>query len=401
MARRRQADGRALERTKSAGRASGRAGCPDNIVDFPAPSTDSVPLPAPPAPLGGFIFFLIWLLRLSILGAGLGAIIGTVLAIVRPQQHFLVEATPVAPALTAPTAGSPADSPLALQPTHKLLPLREQFATLAAARPQLTPGAYVIDLNTGEYLNLRGEERFSAASTIAVPILVALFQAVEAEAVALDEGLAMRPDLIDRIDAGSNASPDRPPNRQYSVLEAAEQAIITGDNAAANLLIDRLGGIAALNARFREWGLEHTTIRNLLPDLSGTNTTSPQDLAKLVAMVERGHLVGPQSRGRILAIMRQTQTQAFLPPELAAGATIAYKTGDIGSMVGDIGLIDMPSGKRYIAAVLVERPHNDPHARELIRAYARAAHRYFASILPKTDGFTTLTSEETATVPVE
>jgi len=352
-----------------------------NVVDFPAPPTISSGSPLQPAP-NGFFFFSIWFLRLSILGVGLGAILGTVLAIARPQHVGSLEenSVPSPPVLVA-TESAP---PPALQPTQELARLQQQFTALADARPQLTPGAYFIDPDTGEYLSLRGEDSFAAASTIKVPILVALFQAIDAGQVTLDEKLTMRPDLIA---TGSGALQYQPPNSQYAVLDLAEKTIISSDNTATNLLLDRLGGAEVLNAKFQDWGLEQTVIRNLLPDLSGTNTTSPQDLVKLMALLEGDRLVKPESRERILAIMRRTKTRTLLPQGLGEGATIAHKTGDIGSMVGDVGAIVLPSGKRYFAAVLVTRPHNDRSAQELIRAYSRAAYQHFASVPPKTGGF--------------
>jgi beta-lactamase class A len=57
-------------------------------------------------------------------------------------------------------------------------------------------------------------------------------------------------------------------------------------------------------------------------------------------------------------------------------AVISHKTGDIGSSLGDAGLIDMPNGKRYVAAVMVKRPHNDPQARELIQKISREIYQY-------------------------
>lgn len=375
-----------------------RGECSDNnVVDFPTSSATSIPAATPP--LAGFAFFLVWLLRLAILGAGLGAIIGTILAIVEPQEPQIgrraVSGAPIEAEAEITAEATPGEALPALQPTHKLASLHEQFVTLAAAQPQLVPGAYLIDLNTGEYLNLRGGESFPAAGTIKFPILVALFQAVEAGTVTPDERLTLRSDLVS---GGFGSLQYQPPNSTHSVLEVAEKMAIESDNTATNLLIDRLGGAADLNRQFQEWGLEQTTIRNLLPDLAGTNETSPQDLVKLMAMLDRGRLVGRESQEQILGMMQRAQAQPLLARGLGEGATIAHKTGDIGAMLGDVGAIELPSGKRYLAAVLVGRPHNDRSAQELIRAYSQAAYRHFVSAPPRTGEFTAPTTPN-ATAP--
>jgi beta-lactamase class A len=76
-------------------------------------------------------------------------------------------------------------------------------------------------------------------------------------------------------------------------------------------------------------------------------------------------------------ILRQTETKTLLPRGLGDGARIAHKTGDIGSVVGDAGIVDMPNGKRYIIAALVKRPNNDQRANEMIRNISRAVYESF------------------------
>jgi hypothetical protein len=78
--------------------------------------------------------------------------------------------------------------------------------------------------------------------------------------------------------------------------------------------------------------------------------------------ISQGELVSMRSRDRVLDIMRGTVNRSQLPQGLGKGATIAHKTGDIGGLIGDVGLIDMPNGKRYSLTVLVKRSFNDDSA---------------------------------------
>lgn len=317
----------------------------------------------------------VWFLRLAILGVGLGAIVGTVLALVAPGIYLSQESlstSPVAAETVEPELPEPEPPVLVLG--QEVGQLKSKFQALAAQRPQLQPGALFVDLDTGAYVDLGSSTVFSAASTIKVPILVAFFQAVDEGQVRLDEMLTMTPELIG---GGAGAMQYQKPGTQYTALYTATKMIEISDNTATNMIIARLGGAEVLNAKFRDWGLENTVIRNPLPDLKGTNTTTPYELVKLMAQIERGKLVSPRSRDRVLDIMYKTVTNTLLPRGLGEGAKIAHKTGDIGSTVGDVGLIDMPSGKRYLAAVLVNRPHNNPQAQELIRAYSGEVYRYF------------------------
>jgi beta-lactamase class A len=239
---------------------------------------------------------------------------------------------------------------------------------------------FVLNTATGEYLDLNGTSIFAAASMIKVPVLIALLQEVDAGKVRLDESLTMK--AVD-VATGSGEMQYQDPGTRYTVLETASKMITISDNTATNMLIARLGGIEVLNQRFRQWGLTSTTLRNLLPDLTGTNTTTPKELAELLARVSQGDLLSMQSRDRLFAIMQQTETNTLLPAGLGEGATIAHKTGDIASMVGDVGLIDTPNGDRYIATIMVQRPQNDPRAQELIRQISKATYDFI--IKPQTE----------------
>ncbi len=316
-------------------------------------------------------------LRLLILGVGIGAIAGTLLSVLDPTSRLTAEHSPTASVeeTQQEQANTTAVVPLsALKLSQEIMPLKTVVQQLAAKNTKLTPGVFFVDLDNGAYLDLNGASTFAAASMIKFPILVAFFQDVDAGKIRLDEILTLQKHLIG---SGSGDMQYQPLGTKFTTLETATKMITISDNTATNMLIHRLGGVAALNQRFQRWGLTVTEIRNSLPDLSGTNTTSPKDLADLMALVNQGDLMSLRSRDRLLDIMRRTRTNTLLPAGLGKGATIAHKTGDIGSLVGDVGLVDMPSGKRYIAVAMIRRPHNDSKAKELIRQVSRAAYQEF------------------------
>lgn len=332
--------------------------------------------------------------RLLILGVGIGAIAGTVLSAWDPatrqmagaanKESILLQQSAVGAIGKAPGQKSPAQSETAmgtavgtsvLTLNQEIPSLKAQVQALVTQNSKLNPGVFLVELDTGAYLDWSGNETFPAASTIKVPILVAFFQDVDAGKIRLDEPLTLEKNLIG---SGSGDLQYKKLGTKYTALEVATKMIAISDNTATNMLIHRLGGVEALNQRFQSWGLTTTVIHNALPDLEGTNTTSPKELATVMAMVNQGNVVSVPSRDRILHIMQQTVTDSLLPRGLGKGASIAHKTGDIGSAIADVGLIDMPTGKRYIAAVMVQRPHNDGSASELIRQISRAAYQHFS-----------------------
>ncbi|MDX2216738.1 MAG: serine hydrolase [Oculatellaceae cyanobacterium bins.114] len=330
---------------------------------------------------------LLYVTRLLILGIGVGAIAGTILSVWNPASRERPDSQPVAgsPLNSAENISNPGMSrdltpgaisplPVALKLNQPIAPLATTVQSLTAQYPGLSPGVFLVDLDTGAYLDLNGGSIFSAASTIKVPILVAFLQDVDAGKIRLDEMLTMQ--QAD-VTSGSGELQDQPVGSQYTALDVAIKMITISDNTATNMLITRLGGAEALNQRFRTWGLTSTQIRRPLADLEGRNTTSPKDLTGLLALVSQGDLLSLRSRDRMFDIMQGTQANSLLPSALEPGATIAHKTGTIDTMVGDTGIVDMPNGKRFIITVVVQRPVDDERASDLIRQISREVYQYF------------------------
>ncbi|MBD2179666.1 serine hydrolase [Planktothrix sp. FACHB-1375] len=358
------------------------------IISSVHPSRNPVKSGSLPQQRRNFPSTLVYGTRLLILGIGLGVVVGTMLSIWNPvnRQPGGVSSTPnpshnsnVVADISLKPASTLGDNLMTLRLTQEIPPLRNAIQSLMTEYSQLAPAIFILDLDTGTYLDWKATSPLAAASTIKVPILVAFFQDVDAGKIRLDEELTLREE--DRAD-GSGKMQYKQPGTKFRALETATQMIINSDNSATNMLIARLGGSQVLNQRFREWGLTATEIRNKLPDIEGTNTTSAKELATLMARVNQGQLVSLRSRDRLLDIMRRTVNNSLLPRGLGKEATIAHKTGNIGSMLADVGLIDLPSGKRYIASVMVQRPRNDTRATQLINKISRVTYQYFSKPIP-------------------
>lgn len=324
---------------------------------------------------------LLYATRLLILGVGIAVICGTMLSVVngvRSSANVSDPASATAEGQKNPGEGdsnsATAAIPVTLQLDRELGALKTQIQVLATENPNLTAGIFLVDLDTGSYLNFNGDVSFASASTIKVPILVAFFQAVDEGKVKLDQMLTLGEE---HIAGGSGEMQDDSPGTKYSALEVARKMIVVSDNTATNMMIELLGGAEALNQQFANWGLSATAIRNKLPDLEGTNTTSPKDLINIMAQVDRGNIVSVKSRDRILQIMRQTQNDSLLPKGLGPGATIAHKTGNINLMLADAGMVDLPNNKRYVVAVMVKHSaETEKAAGSLIRDISRISYRY-------------------------
>ena len=320
----------------------------------------------------------LYIIRLAILGIGVAAIAGTLLSVFSPSNVTSNSGgeTTTATAQRGNNAsalpGQGATTITAIQPSSELTRLKAQLDQLATLTPGLTPGVYAFDIDSGRYVDLSGTQAVAAASTIKVPILVAFLQQVDAGNLALNQSVVL---AEQHLAGGSGTLANDAIGSEYTALDVATRMIIHSDNTATNMLIEALGGQEALNQQFTTWGLESTVLRNPLPDLEGTNTTSTRDLALLMALTDQGDLLSRRSRERLFSIMQRTVNRSLIAFSLTDGSLVANKTGDLAMALGDVALVDTPNGNRYALAVMVQRPNNDGRASELIRRITETVHR--------------------------
>ena len=334
----------------------------------------------------------LYVLRIGVMGVGIGAIAGTTLTIINPQD--ILAAYTKASQLIKPSSEEKSEKSEKPEKPEKLTPktsasvpvskeltgLQEKIQKIDAKYPNVKPQAWFIDLDNGSYVTYNGTQPVPAASTIKIPVLVAFFEEVDKGNIHLDQMLTMTKDVMV---SGSGDMQYMGINKKFTALEVARKMIVISDNTATEMLVKQMGGKEVLNKRFKEWGMKNTEINNILPDLEGTNKTSSEDLSKLLARIERGDLISARSRDRLIDIMEGTRTRTLLPQGLEKQANIAHKTGDIGTIIGDAGIIDMPTGKRYIGAVFAERAYNDVAGRHLIQDISRTVYQHFKHYQPR------------------
>ncbi|MEY3735395.1 MAG: hypothetical protein RLZZ624_453 [Cyanobacteriota bacterium] len=341
---------------------------------------------------------LLLTLRLLVLGIGLGVVTGTGLKLLAPQ---LAASGSAGNQPSRPDAGAAALNPAAgntslprgrmlgrFEPRQELTALSRRWAQLAASQKDLQVSAFLLVLDDGRYAQLQPDRPLPAASSIKSPILLAAMEEFDTGRLAWNEPLAMTQEVMG---GGAGWMASKPKGTRFPLYLAATDMIRVSDNTATNLLIKRLGGKTNLNSRFAQLGLTATVLRNWLPDLDGTNTTSSRDLARTIALVDTGEKLSPRARDLFREILGHSHTNTLIPlgmlqafgkdsadpdSELQAeGVTVLNKTGDIGISYADGALIELPDGQRAVAAFIVKGPFNDPRSTDLIRAMAGAMTR--------------------------
>lgn len=343
---------------------------------------------------------LLLLLRLLLMGVGLGVISGSALKMLAPQVQQgnvtlpawlnldrlqLAALAPGRQPQATNTASAMATSLGRFETKEEITALSQRWRALAAAEKDLQASAFLLKLDDGRYAELSPDTALPAASSIKTPILLVALELLDAGDLSWNEPLTLSKTTVG---GGSGWMASKPLGSRFPTHEVATEMIRVSDNTATNLLIERVGGKELLNERFNALGLSATVVNNWLPDLEGTNTTSARDLARSIALVDTGEVLSTRSRDLFREVMGTSRTNRLLPGGLLKGLggeqgepddslmvkgyRVLNKTGDIGIAYADAGLIELPDGSRAVAAFLVKGPFNDPRSTELIRAMAAA-----------------------------
>lgn len=245
----------------------------------------------------------------------------------------------------------------------ELSALQNQLKGLASAYPSIHPSVYVWDYETGNYADINADEIFPTASIIKLPVLVQLFRSIEKNQLTIYDEIALTEYYRTE---GSGSLQFKAENSKYSIDTLANMMITESDNSATNMIMAKLGSMIDINSGIREWGLKHTYVQNWLPDLAGTNHSTARDMAQILYNIDNPKFLSTTSREKIFDYMGHVHNNRLIAAGLPSNAVFLHKTGDIGKMLGDAGIVFAPNGKKYIVVIFANRPHNSPLGKEFI-----------------------------------
>jgi beta-lactamase class A len=248
-------------------------------------------------------------------------------------------------------------------------------AAVAAVQARLTariardPGAHVAvavhDLASGQRLTLRGDSVYHAASTMKVPVLLALYQEFRAGRLRPDQRIPLANRFASIVDGSAYAldATEDSDSLVYTwvgtpvpVRALAERMITHSSNLATNALIQLLDPVR-ITQQVRAWGGTTMIVRRGVEDdlayrAGLNNTATANDLVALFAALAQGRVADSTSTRDMLAILEAQHFNDEIPAGLPPGTRVAHKTGWITATQHDAGLVFPPGRAPYAIAIL-------------------------------------------------
>ncbi|MCX7695547.1 MAG: class A beta-lactamase-related serine hydrolase [Caloramator sp.] len=201
-------------------------------------------------------------------------------------------------------------------------------------------GIYYKNLKTQRVFEFKSDKVFSSASTIKVPILLALFNKELNGELDLNKRISLKEgDFV----GGAGILNLLNKNNTYTILDLAKLMIVLSDNTATNVIIDLLG-IDYINNYFKEVGLEKTILQRRMMDFymknkGFDNYTTARDLGIVFEKIYKKEILNSYYCDLAIKILKEQKLKGGLDRYIGEKYKIAHKTGDLKKLEHDCGII--------------------------------------------------------------
>ncbi len=247
-----------------------------------------------------------------------------------------------------------------------------------------TLGFGFLDLKSGESFFLNEHKAMPAASVFKVFLLAELMRRVDIGEISLTDRIALKESLKS---PGSGVMRELDEGASLTVKDYATMMMIISDNTATDVLFDLVGREGIIENILEPYGFTQTkcdwnckklimeylqipegstiqyvkerraqgkepNFRNTPHYLCQTeqnDQTSMADIVKTFDLIYKRQLVSKSASEKMLDIMLKCQTNTRIPKLLPIGVEVAHKTGTMGKVANDVGIVYTSKGDYVLA----------------------------------------------------
>ena len=203
-------------------------------------------------------------------------------------------------------------------------------------------GFYAWDLKSGSGFGIRPNEAFFSASTIKVPVMVAVYRRI-------DEGKLSYSDAFETTQADWAAGAGwlrwDTPGAQTTVEDALWLMITQSDNVATNALVRKVGGPEYVNEVARSLGARNTVLfqklsseRAAVPSLD--NRTTPKDMVMMLKQISAHKAASDIACKEMIGLLEQNNLEYWMEAGVPQGIPVANKAGWLDATYNDLGIVE-------------------------------------------------------------
>ena len=275
-------------------------------------------------------------------------------------------------------------------------------------------GIYIKNQQTNEEVNIQGEKLFQTASVIKLPVLATLYEKVAQGEINLHQRVTLtEQDYV----PGSGILQEMEFDLNPTIKDLATMMIIVSDNLATDKLLKIVGGVKSVEETMSRLGLNNIYIKHSIWELLSlsvgipqqpysaelfneivrrlneqeidwesivyqhnkeSNDSSAKDMCLLLELFAKGEFVSAKCSSEILDILHRQHYKQRIGGLLPRNTPVANKTGSLGTMFNDAGIVYLPEDKgSYVICVFSKGHALEYEGNEPIAQISKIAYEYF------------------------
>lgn len=250
------------------------------------------------------------------------------------------------------------------KPSKKELFEQQVQAQIAAIDGDIAVSFYNLS-EVSDSLSINNNEKFHAASTMKVPVMIELFKQENAGLLDLNDSIVMKNEFKSIVD-GSSYSMDfgedsdsiiyKKIGAKATLKDLMYSMITVSSNLATNLLIEVVDAKEVTNS-MRDLGAANIEVLRGVEDLKAfdlglSNSTSARDLMLIMKAIAEGSAGTKKACERMIEILKDQKMNTMIPKYLPKDIEVAHKTGGITGVHHDAAIVYLPDGRSYVLVLL-------------------------------------------------
>ncbi len=238
------------------------------------------------------------------------------------------------------------------------------------------------------------ERWFHAASTIKVPVLLGVYDAIDRGELEPFSRVHVRNRFLSvadgrpfRVESGRDANGivHAARGKTMPVRELAYHMITTSSNLATNLLVD-LVGVEAIRQTIESMRLPGIDFCRGVEDMAAweqgiNNRVTAQGLLTALRRIEERSAISEQASEDMLEILHAQEFRSGIPAGLPDATRVAHKTGEMSTVAHDAGVVYLEARAPYVLAILTEWDADTSGRSRTIARISRAVYEHVTAEL--------------------
>lgn len=246
----------------------------------------------------------------------------------------------------------------------------EELEKIIQKELQDAEGTYAVtikNLKTHEYYYYNEEKLFDTASLYKLWVMATIYDEIEKGNLSKDKQIGFDAQIInERLDITSESAEITEGFVGNTVEGSLERMITISDNYSAHILYLTTGWGKVGNF-LEKYGFKNSSTDKL--------QTTAFDIMSFYEKLYNGEIVSKSASTEMIEILKRQQLNDRIPKYLPENVETAHKTGELGAVKHDAGIVYSPKGDYII--VLLSETNNQTTASEIEAKISEKVWKYF------------------------